>query len=92
MYVPKRILNKIEKEGRGNIVNIYDMQVGRKYLVGDSYGYDEVTCIEVTEEDKKHFAENGVRAPLVKVRYENGLTDIYFEEPDCGSSTYVEPR
>lgn len=66
-------------------MNIYDMIPNEHYLVGDGLGYDKVRCI-----GQRFDAEIGTK--VVDIEYiATGCKDIYFEMPDCGFSTYVEP-
>lgn len=68
---------------------IRSMEVGKKYLVGDSLGYDKVECIAINPE--KEMSELGYGYFGVKVRYlESGIEDLFFESEGCGFSTYVE--
>lgn len=68
---------------------IETMKVGKKYLVGDSLGYDKVECIAVNPpEEMKAYDYPSVG---VKVRYlDSGIEDFFFENIGCGFSTYVE--
>lgn len=71
------------------MLGITGMVVGGKYLAGDSYGYDRVECLEINPKEMPNDCP-GVYG--VKVRYlDSGQTDIWWETPHCGFSTYVEP-
>lgn len=72
-------------------MNLSDMIVGKKYLVGDGYGYDEVTCLGVPTNDEiaKRFGA-GTMGSFMKVEMEDGRKDIFMESP--GYSLYIEPR
>lgn len=60
-------------------MNIYDMIVGRRYLIGDGLGYDIVTCIDKVGD-------------VVKVRTDEGVIIDLFESKESSYVTYVEPR
>lgn len=67
------------------MAGIKDMVVGKKYLVGDSYGYDRVECIAIIPKETPEGCYG------VKIRYlESNTEDLFFENPDYGFSIYVE--
>lgn len=68
------------------MAGIKDMVIGKKYLAGDSYGYDKVECIAINPKETPEGCYG------VKVRYlDTGFEDLYYEnETGCMFSTYVE--
>lgn len=60
-------------------MSIYDMVVGRRYLIGNGLGYDIVECVDKA-------------ANTVRVRTDAGEEIDLFESPECAYVTYVEPR
>lgn len=64
-----------------------------KYLIGDSYGYDEVICLgqPTIDEIKSYFGsvQSGI---YVKVKEENTEMQILFESDGYFGSIYVEQR
>lgn len=66
------------------------MRPGKRYLAGDSLGYDLVDCIDVMPQ---HEIAPGEIVYAVKVRYtETGTEDLFFEAAGYGSNLYVEER
>lgn len=72
-------------------MTIGDMIPGRKYLVGNGYGYEVIECVgfSLTQEEwDNHCDGPGV---YVKVRCDDGREDIYFEAAGHeGNYVYVE--
>lgn len=69
-------------------MTVNDMIVGKIYLVGDSYGYDIVECLEVNPADTPEGCY-GARVRFIKEDRE----DLIYENPDYGQGKlYIEPR
>jgi len=69
------------------------MQSGKRYLVGDSLGYDLVDCVAVMPEYLFDDGDNEYPVYAVKVRYvETGSEDLFYEAQGYNSNLYVEER
>ncbi len=64
------------------------MQVGKKYYVGDSLGYEKVECLEINPPNNMQDIPD---AYVVKVRYvDSGIEDIFFEIGETNFYPHVE--
>ena len=68
-------------------MRLKDMVVGRKYLIGDGYGYDKVECLEHNPSDADF---PGCHVVKVKFLERSALIDDFFFESADYSGLYIE--
>jgi len=76
------------------MLTINDMREGNKYLIGDSLGYDLVICTQVPHLTT-YQGSTGIMVKYISLDKNGnpyGDEDFLFETPNCGFSTYIEPR
>lgn len=64
-------------------MSLRKMQVGKKYIVGDGYGYDKVECLAINLDEFPG-------CYTVKIKYDDTGTEDYFFESDDYHGLYVE--
>lgn len=66
------------------MAGIKDMVVGKKYLAGDSYGYDKVECIAINPKETPEGCY-GVKVHCL----DSGKEELFYEMPAPNTSVFA---